>query len=72
MRMSEFLIEHKEYSSAMWQCYDRYLNQFDCTNSIDRITKLDDFKAQLFPLGLQSQENVDIILRALAGTYFHI
>lgn len=65
MQIGEFLVAHKEYATASWQCYNRYLNQFIQDINFSQITNVADFKAKFFSNG--SDENNDITFRALMG-----
>lgn len=57
----------KEYNTASWQCYDRYLNMFIKDINFSMIQNIDDFKEKFFPSNGQNQENSDITFRALMG-----
>ena len=65
MELGEFLVKHKEYSTASWQCYDRYLNNFANVN-LELIKNLTDFKSNFFSNGILA-ENSDVTFRALMG-----
>ncbi|CAF0930684.1 unnamed protein product [Brachionus calyciflorus] len=66
MLIGEFLVEAREYSTASWQCYDRYLN-FISEVDFDNIQTIDDLKRYFFSEGIDGQENSDMTFRALMG-----
>lgn len=66
MQMGEFLVENKEYSTANWQCYCRYLNSI-CDAEIDKMQSVDDLKLNFFPNRKDKKENSDMTFRALMG-----
>ena len=66
MQVGEYLVQNKEYSTASWQCYDRYLNHFAPVN-FENIQTVDDLKKNFFSNGLEGQENTDCTFRALMG-----
>lgn len=66
MLMGEFLVENKEYSTANWQCYGRYLNSI-CDVDFDKIQTVEDLKLNFFPNDMDRQENSDMTFRALMG-----
>ena len=63
MLIGEFLVQNKEYATASWQCYDRYLNHFASVN-FDHIQTVDDLKLNFFA---ENNENEDVTFRALMG-----
>lgn len=68
MQIGEFLVNNREYSTASWQCYDRYLNvaSNESTN-VEEIQVLDDLRRVYFPSGVENDENSDVTFRALMG-----
>lgn len=66
MQIGEFLVENREYSTASWQCYDRYLNLIS-EKDFDSIGSIEDLKKYFFPNGIDNQENSDMTFRALMG-----
>lgn len=73
MQIGEFLVKNKEFSTASWQCYDRYLNGFTAVN-LDKIQTQEDLKRSFFSDGINN-ENSDVTLRALMGhciCMFHV
>ena len=73
MQIGEFLVQNKEFSTASWQCYDRYLNDFTAVN-LDKIQTQEDLKRSFFADGIKN-ENSDVTLRALMGhciCMFHV
>ena len=66
MQIGEFLVQNREYSTAAWQCYDRYLNDFALIN-FDQIQRVEDLKEKFFLETAENQENVDVTFRALMG-----
>jgi len=65
MQIGEFLVQHGEYTTAMWQCYDRYLNSFS-EFKIESFQNKDDLRHKYFSNGLEEQ-NADVTFRALMG-----
>ncbi|XP_062618793.1 cilia- and flagella-associated protein 54-like [Saccostrea cucullata] len=65
LEVGDFLVLVKEYSIALWQCYDRYLMHFGNLN-VEEITDVDAFKKMFFPGGFDS-ENAGLTFRALMG-----
>ena len=65
MQIGEFLVQNKEYATASWQCYDRYLNDI-ATFNIEQIRNIDDLKSTFFADGIENQ-NSDVTARALMG-----
>ncbi len=67
MQIGEFLVQNKEYSTAAWQCYDRYLSHF-ATINFDSIQSVEDLKTSFFTnQNEEDQQNVDVTFRALMG-----
>ena len=66
MQIGEFLVQNKEYSTASWQCYDRFLNLFANTN-FEKVHTVDELRQAFFPNGIENQENSDVTFRALMG-----
>ncbi|RNA15266.1 cilia- and flagella-associated 54, partial [Brachionus plicatilis] len=66
MQIGEYLVENKEYSTASWQCYDRYLNSISDVD-FDGIQSVEALKSHFFPNGIDIQENSDMTFRALMG-----
>ncbi|XP_063397833.1 cilia- and flagella-associated protein 54-like isoform X1 [Mytilus trossulus] len=65
LQMGDFLMTVREYSLALWQCYDRYLLHFGNIN-VEEITDVDIFRMTFFPEGFDS-ENAGLTFRALMG-----
>ncbi|XP_056000170.1 cilia- and flagella-associated protein 54-like isoform X4 [Ostrea edulis] len=65
LEVGDFLVLVKEYSTALWQCYDRYLMHFGNLN-VEEITDVDAFKKMFFPGGFDS-DNAGLTFRALMG-----
>lgn len=63
MLIGEFLVQNKEYATASWQCYDRYLNHFASVN-FELIQSVSDLKQCFFA---ENNENEDVTYRALMG-----
>lgn len=63
MQTGEFLVQNKEYATASWQCYDRYLNHFVSIN-LETIKNVNDLKNSFFS---EENENKDVTFRALMG-----
>ena len=63
MQTGEFLVQNKEYATASWQCYDRYLNHFASIN-LETIKNVNDLKNSFFS---EENENEDVTFRALMG-----
>ncbi len=57
----------KEYTTAAWQCYDRFLNQFIKDINFTMITNVNELKEKFFPAGVANQENADVTFRAIMG-----
>ena len=70
MEVGEFLVQNKEYSTASWQCYDRYLSHFAEVN-FNEIQKVEDLKTNFFSNSPDNQasENSDVTFRALMGKF---
>ncbi len=67
MEVGEYLVQNREYSTASWQCYDRYLNQFSQLN-FTKIQTVDDLKANFFSApSTEHADNTDVTFRALMG-----
>lgn len=66
MQIGEYLVENKEYSTASWQCYDRYLNSISDID-FESIQSVEALKSHFFPNGIDTQENSDMTFRALMG-----
>ena len=66
MQTGEYLVQNKEYATAAWQCYDRYLNHF-ATINFDAIQKVEDLKSTFFAQDAENRENTDVTFRALMG-----
>lgn len=67
MQMGEFLVQSKEYATASWQCYDRYLNLFSNAN-LEEVQTVDDLRRDFFPEGIDNPDsNSDVTFRALMG-----
>lgn len=66
MDVGEYLVKNKEYATASWQCYDRYLNHFAELN-FNSIQTIEDIRTNFFA-GNTNQENSDVTFRALMGT----
>lgn len=66
MDVGEYLVKSKEYATASWQCYDRYLNHFAELN-FNSIQTIEDIRTSFFA-GNTNQENSDVTFRALMGT----
>nr|XP_034306398.1 cilia- and flagella-associated protein 54 isoform X5 [Crassostrea gigas] len=65
IEVGDFLVLVKEYSIALWQCYDRYLMHFGNLN-VEEITDVEAFKKIFFPGGFES-DNAGLTFRALMG-----
>ena len=67
MQVGEFLVNNREYSTACWQCYDRYLSSLSNGFNLENIQNLEDLRKAYFEGGIQNNENSDVIFRALMG-----
>nr|XP_022298602.1 cilia- and flagella-associated protein 54-like isoform X1 [Crassostrea virginica] len=65
LEVGDFLVLVKEYSIALWQCYDRYLMHFGNLN-VEEIQDVEAFKKIFFPGGFES-DNAGLTFRALMG-----
>ncbi|XP_052780184.1 cilia- and flagella-associated protein 54-like isoform X4 [Mya arenaria] len=65
LEVGDFLMSNKEYSLALWQCYDRYLMHFGDIDVVE-ITDVDTFKSTFFPHGFDG-DGADLTFRALMG-----
>ncbi|KAK3102398.1 hypothetical protein FSP39_011137 [Pinctada imbricata] len=65
LETGDFLVSVKEYSLALWQCYDRYLMHFGNV-TVEEITDVDKFKETFFPNGFDC-DNAGLTFRALMG-----
>lgn len=65
MEIGEFLVQQREYATASWQCYDRYLNSF-ANISLEKIQSTEELKSHFFSNGVEA-ENSDVTFRALMG-----
>ncbi|KAL4227140.1 hypothetical protein ACF0H5_015113 [Mactra antiquata] len=65
LELGDFLMSSKEYSLALWQCYDRYLMHFGDINVVE-ISDVETFKSIFFPNGFDG-EGADLTFRALMG-----
>ncbi len=66
MQIGEFLVQSMEYTTASWQCYDRFLNLFSNAN-FEEIQTVEDLRRDFLPNGIENQENSDVMFRALMG-----
>lgn len=71
MELGEYLVANREYTTASWQCYDRYLNLITNVN-IENIQKIEDLRRHFFSNGISNQDNSDMTFRALMGLYIKI
>ncbi|CAF2892388.1 unnamed protein product [Rotaria sp. Silwood2] len=65
MHLGEYLVAYEKYNIALFQCYQRYLNEFGSFRMQDFQT-VDEIEDKFFPLGL-SDVTADISFRALMG-----
>lgn len=65
LEVGDFLMSSKEYSLALWQCYDRYLMYFGDID-VEQITDVETFKSIFFPQGFDG-DNAGLTFRALMG-----
>ncbi|CAF3330500.1 unnamed protein product [Rotaria sp. Silwood1] len=65
MHLGEYLVAYEKYNIALFQCYQRYLNEFGSFHMQDFQT-VDEIEEKFFPLGL-SDVTADISFRALMG-----
>ncbi|CAF0806939.1 unnamed protein product [Adineta steineri] len=65
MHLGEFLVAHEKYNLALFQCYQRYLNEFGAFHMQDFQTT-DQIEERFFPLGL-ADITADISFQALMG-----
>lgn len=65
MKMGDFLAENKEYFTALWQCYDRYLNHLGTRLKFESIKNTQDLKDSFFRQ--DSNFNADEIHRSILG-----
>ncbi|XP_053575221.1 cilia- and flagella-associated protein 54 [Bombina bombina] len=65
LKVGDSLVQMKEYRLALFQCYERYLEQF-CSADIDDITDVIQFKSTFFPNGVDDKM-ADLTFHALQG-----
>ncbi|XP_053377953.1 cilia- and flagella-associated protein 54-like isoform X4 [Mercenaria mercenaria] len=65
LEVGDFLMSAKEYSLALWQCYDRYLMHFGDINVVE-ISDIDTFKSTFFKNGFDG-DSAGLTFRALMG-----
>jgi hypothetical protein len=66
MQVGEFLVQNKEYKTAAWQCYDRYLNSVTTFN-IEHLKSIEELRSHFFNGNVEQCENSDVTFRALMG-----
>ena len=77
MKIGEFLVQHGEYTTALWQCFDRFLVDYHAQDEAPEtsIRTLDELKSAYFARSPDADAaelnsntvNDDIVCRALIG-----
>ncbi|KAM3924792.1 cilia- and flagella-associated protein 54 [Leptodactylus fuscus] len=65
LKVGDSLAQMREYKLALFQCYERYLEQF-CSLDINDISDVDQFKSTFFPNGTDD-EKAGLMFHALQG-----
>lgn len=66
IKLGDFLTQLNEHFTALWQCYDRYLNNFSSFN-FDSIQTSQDIKLKYFSQNPTESVNPDETYKALHG-----
>ncbi|XP_075062080.1 cilia- and flagella-associated protein 54 [Mixophyes fleayi] len=65
LKVGDSLVQIKEHKLALFQCYERYLEQF-CSVDINAVTDVDQFKSTFFPSGTNDKKAA-LTFHALQG-----